>query len=140
MRSLTYLYEKDGYIVSKTLQRAASRDGNIRQRAKFEGLAAYRGNRIFVIEREAGDDGSLVETILFPAHRQQVNYLRGLTLGVASRPRHTPYASKTIWKRISDAVSLREAVQVCGAFDPDNRKIDPIIREFLDASSQSLPL
>ena len=138
LRCLTQIYEQDGYILCKTLQRVTSRDRSIRQRAKFEGLVTYRGTRIFVIEKEEGDEGGIVETILLPAQRQKVNYLRGLTLGVASRPRYTPYFSKTIWKRISETTSLREALVACGAYDSTNRKMDATVRNFLDGPAQSL--
>ncbi len=140
LRNLTQLCEKDGLIAAKTIQRATSRDQTIRQRSRFEGLATYRGNCIFVVESEAGVDGSVVETILFPAHRQQVNYLRGLTLGVASRPRFTPYASRTIWKRIGARTSIREAINACGAYGIDSREIDPTIRKFLNVPAQTLVL
>jgi transcriptional regulator with XRE-family HTH domain len=137
---LTHLFEQNGYVVSRTLQRAKSIDEGIRQRARFEGLATYRGNRIYVVEREGGEDGSVVETVLYPAHRQQVNYLRGLTIGVASRPRLVPYSSRTIWKRISERTSARGAIQACGVYGVNSRNIAPTIRDFLQSPTENLLL
>ncbi|PZU81889.1 MAG: XRE family transcriptional regulator [Shinella sp.] len=139
MCSLTCLFEQNGYVVSRTAERARSKDGSIRQRARFEGLSSFHGDRIYVIEREAGEDGSVAQTILCPAHRQQVHYLRGIALGVASRPSLAPYFSRTIWKRISERVSAREALQACGVYKIDSRRLEPPVREFLKAPTENLP-
>ena len=88
-----------------------------------------------LVEIEEGKDTSLVETILYPTHRQQVNYLRGVTLGVASQPRLTPYSSKTIWRRVPDRITAREALQDCGISDISSRKVGHTIREYLGAET-----
>ncbi|AXI45815.1 XRE family transcriptional regulator [Sulfitobacter sp. SK012] len=136
---LTHTYEQNGYVVARTLQRAKSKDGSMRQRARFDGLATFRGNRIYVIEREPDENGSIAETVLYPDHRQQVNYLRGVTLGVASRPGLAPFVSKTIWKRLSERMSVREAVQACGVYGFQDRRITPTVREFMQSPIDTLP-
>lgn len=131
MRSLLWLYEKDGFVVTRSLERVISSEDSIRQRIRFDGLAAFRSSRIYVLESEQSDSAGIVETIMFPAHRQQVNYLRGMSLGVAWRPRLTPYSSRTIWKKISVRVSLREAIEDCGVFAQNSPRLDPTVRGFL---------
>ena len=131
LRSLIWLYEKDGFVMTRSLERVISKDGSINQKSRYEGVAAQRGNRMYIVEHEMVRDGSVVETILTPSHRQEVKYLRGMTIGVAWRPHISPYASRSIWKRISDATSLRDALKSCGAFRLDSREIDPTIRAHL---------
>ncbi|MCP5072014.1 MAG: helix-turn-helix transcriptional regulator [Rhodobacteraceae bacterium] len=131
MRSLIWLREEEGYVVGHTFERAYIVDESVRQKTRYSGLASYRGNRIYVIETAFSDDGFISETILFPAHRQQVNYLRGMTIGVATRPHLAPYSSPTIWKRIPEKVSARQAVDATGIFPTNSTRIDPIIRKFL---------
>ncbi|MCP5088519.1 MAG: hypothetical protein GY952_17150 [Rhodobacteraceae bacterium] len=133
MRTLIWLREQDGFVIGHTFERATTTDGSILQKIRYSGLATYRGNRIYLIENAFSDDGFLSESILFPAHRQQVKYLRGMTMGVALRPRLAPYSSPTIWKRISAAVSAREALQACGAVPINGPLIDPTIRKFLSS-------
>lgn len=137
LRSLIWLYEKEGYVMTRSLERVRSKDGSIHQDSRYEGMAVQRGNRIFVVEHEMVRDGSVVETILTPSHRQQVNYLRGLTIGVAWRPHVMPYASRSIWKRIEEKVSAREALTACGAYSPDSRDIDPAVKAFLNGDGTS---
>jgi len=140
LRSLIWLREKDGYVMCRSLERVRSQDGNINQKSRYEGMAAQRGNRIYVVEHETVRDGSIVETILTPSHRQEVKFLRGMTMGVAWRPHVTPYASRSIWKRVDERVSAREALKACGAFSIESRHIDPTVRAHLiGQSDQRLP-
>ena len=131
LRSLIWLYEKNGYVMTRSVERVTGRDGRVNQKSRYEGMVSQRGNRVFVVEHEMVRDGSIVETILTPSHRQQVKFLRGMTIGVAWRPHVSPYASRAIWKRIEDKVSLREALKACGAFPPQSRHIDTTVQAYL---------
>lgn len=131
LRSLIWLYEKDGFVMTRSLERVTTADGSTRQKSRYEGVAKQGGNRIYAVEQEMVREGSLVETILTPSHRQEVKYLRGLTIGVAWRPHVTPYTSRVIWKRLEERISARDAIRACGAFRLDSREIDPTIRSFL---------
>lgn len=134
MRSLIWLREDRGYVVTHSFERADDPKGQVRLRTRYTGLATWRGSHIYVFERAFTDDGFLSETILYPPHRQQVSYVRGLTMGVASRPRLTPYASPAIWKRVPERVSPREAIEATGVFRFQSSTIDPTIREYLSAA------
>lgn len=131
VRTLIWLREEDGYVVSRAVERALSDDGSIVQKTKYSGLAAYKGNRIYLLEAANSEDGFLSETILFPAHRQQIKYLNGMTMGVATRPRMAPYSSATIWKRVPERTSIREALTQTGIFSLDDTRVDVIVRKQL---------
>ncbi len=131
MRTLIWLREQDGYIVSHTFERALSDDLSIVQKTRYSGLAAYKGNRIYLLESANSEDGFLSESILFPAHRQQIRYLNGMTMGVATKPRMAPYASATIWKRLPESTSIREALRQTGIFSFQDTRIDAIVRNQL---------
>lgn len=139
LRSLVRLYEQDGFVASRTFEQAVSVDETIHQKVRYNGLAAYRGNCLYVVESENYNDGGVVETILSPAPRQQVNYLRGMTLGLAWRPRVTPYSSRVIWKRLDERVSAREALKDCGRFPIDSTKLDLTARTFLRSGLAKSP-
>lgn len=137
LRSLIWIYEKDGYVMSRSVERVVAEDGSVNQKSRYDGMVSQRGNRVYVVEHEMVRDGSIVETILTPSHRQQVKYLRGMTIGVAWRPHISPYASRSIWKRIDNKVTLREALKACGVFPAQSRQIDPVIRKYLSDPSDS---
>lgn len=132
LRSLIWLYEKDGYVMTRSLEKVRAKDGSIYQNSRYEGMVAQRGNRIYAVEHEMVREGSIVETILTPSHRQQVRFLRGMTMGVAWRPHVSPYASRAIWKRVDERVSARDALKACGAFPIRSRHIDPTVRTYLE--------
>lgn len=131
LRSLIRIYEQDGFVMTRALERVSTPDGSVTQRSRYEGLVTLRGNRLYVVEHEMVREGSVVETILTPSPRQRVRYLKGMTIGVAWRTHAVPYASRSIWKRIDERVSARDALRACGAFPLGSRDIDPTIRSLL---------
>ena len=131
MRSLVWLKEERGAVVTHTYERGDDREQKVRQRVRYSGLAALAGGRIYLIERAFSDDGFFSETILYPPHRQQVQYIRGMTMGVASRPRLSPYASRVIFKRVPEKVSAKDALKSTGVFPRNSAAVDPVVRDFL---------
>ena len=132
MRTLIWLRELDGKVVSHTYERALSKNQGIVQKTRYSGIAAYRGNRIYLLETANSEDGFLSTSILFPAHRQQVNYLQGMTMGVATRPRMAPYSSSTMWKKLPERTTAREALDATGIYNIGDTRIDLVVRNHFD--------
>lgn len=130
-RALVLLYERDGFILTRNVERAVDPQRGVRQRSKYEGLVSFRGERLFIVERETRSEDSICETILFPAHRHQLSYLRGVTFGLSWRPHRSPYASRTIWKRLKPGTDVRAALAACRVLEMDSRELDPVVREFI---------
>ncbi|WP_037253915.1 helix-turn-helix transcriptional regulator [Roseobacter sp. SK209-2-6] len=133
--SLVRVSEKDGYVTCRSYENAVSVDKSIRQVSRYDGLVTMRGNRIYVTEHERTREGCVAQTILYSAHRQQLKYLRGVTMGVAWRPYAHPYAAKAIWKRLDERVTAREALERCGTYSEKSLQIDPTIRNYLSSPS-----
>lgn len=129
--SLIRIQERDGLFTIRSREIATSPDKSTHQISRYSGLVTMRGNRIFVTEHELAREGSVANTILYSAHRQQLKYLRGMTMGVAWRPYPHPYAAKTIWKRLHERVSAREAIASCGIYPAQSNRIDPTVRKHL---------
>lgn len=105
-------------------------------RSRFEGCATYRGDRLFILEYSPRVQDSFGQTILYPAHRHDPNYLSGMTCGIAWHPRRSPFASRVILKRVRETTPLRKAIEGCGLYPPDGRSLDPVIRGFFAEGSQ----
>ena len=127
----TFLDERDGQIMSRTVERGLSPDREPLQRTRYDGKASFHGSRIFVVEFESDQEGSITETILYPAHRQQRIYLRGMTMGISWRPRRMPYSTRVIWKRAEITSSVTDVLGRCGVYSIDHKIIDPTTRNFL---------
>ncbi|WP_293575718.1 helix-turn-helix transcriptional regulator [Phaeobacter sp.] len=133
--SLIRIVERDGMMVIKSRESAVSADNSVRQISRYEGLVTMRGNRIFATEHEMIREGSVAQTVLHTAHRQELKYLRGMTMGLAWRPFPHPYAAKTIWKRLDERVSARDAIRACGIYPQHSTRIDPAIRKYLEVGT-----
>lgn len=133
--SLVRFTEKDGLITCRSYENATSGDESVKQISRYQGLVTLRGNRIFITEHEQAHEGSVAQTILYTAHRQQLKYLRGMTMGVAWRPYPHPYAARTIWKKLSERVSAREAIAACGTYPAQSLQIEPTIRNHLNTQT-----
>lgn len=131
MIGATFLDEYAGQIMTRTIERGLGPDREALQRTRYDGKASYHGSRIFVVEFENDQESSLTETILYPAHRQQRTYLRGMTMGISWRPRRTPYASRAIWKRADPTASANDVLRRCGVYPINHKIIDPTVRNFL---------
>lgn len=127
---------ENGAARTRYLARVRDPDFQRLFRSRFEGCATYRGDRLFILEYSSRVKDSFGQTILYPAHRHDSNYLSGMTFGIAWHPRRSPFASKVILKRVREATPLRDAVEACGLYPPDSRSFDPIIRGFFSEGAQ----
>jgi transcriptional regulator with XRE-family HTH domain len=129
-RSLVSLYEEDGRIHSKSIERRANRDISTGYLSKYRGLASWLGNCIFVVEFECLSGDSIVETVLFPPYRKTLDVMTGMTFGVTSRVHRQPFASGVMWKFLGASIDFKEALARCGRISLSDRKLDPAVRRF----------
>lgn len=121
-------YEKERRILTRYLGRVRDPLYGTVTRSRFDGQAVLRGDRIFVLEYSRGVIDSFGQSILFPAHRHNANYLTGMTFGIGWHPHRGPFSSQVILRRLRPSQPLQEAVAQCGLYAPDSRSLDPIVR------------
>lgn len=139
VRGLVQLREEDGYVRVRTLERGRDSARGAHFRARYDGLAALRGEWMFLLEWECFSGVRVAETVLFAGHRRNFAYLTGLTLGVSWRPRHEPFASRMIWKRLAPSADIRKALGDCGTLPRESRELDPVVRGFLGHTAYPAP-
>lgn len=130
MRALVCVYEQDGMICTKTVERNRDPVEGTLYRSKYDGYLSLHGNRIFVVEFESLAQDAVVETVLYPTGRSQLTLLRGVTFGISSKQRN-PYVSRVVWKYLGQSVDLRAALRATGLFPIDGGTIDPGILRIL---------
>ncbi|HEV7251875.1 MAG TPA: helix-turn-helix transcriptional regulator [Mesorhizobium sp.] len=133
-RSLTHIYESQGKILSKTIERSPGSAETVPQLSKYAGLVSYLGNCIFIMEFETLSEDSLVESMLFPSYRKRLDILTGLTFGVTSQVHREPFASPIAFKYLGPVISVKEQMRSCGLFSMEDRGIDPRIRRYLQSA------
>jgi len=133
MCSLVKLYEADGHVMTKTIERVTSEDGATRHRSRYKGMVTLRGNHIFIVEREVAHNGTIIETILTTSHRVQSRFLFGVGVSVAGQKQAAPYASRCVYRRLEEHLDIRAAVKACGVYPGHSRLVDPKVRTHLGA-------
>jgi len=131
-RSLIVLYEYEGKVYSKTIERSGTNPAD-RQLSKYEGMVSFLGNYIFLLEFETLFGDTLVETMMFPAYRRRLDILTGLTFGVTSNVHRQPFASPIVWKYLGVTVDRRAQIRACAIYDIEDRRIDPAARRHLQS-------
>lgn len=129
--SCAHLREQDGRVVVTTLERIEDPESGIRQRSRYNGLAAYRRGRIFVTERTRGEAPTFGQTILLPFEIHQRLYLRGLTMGVSWRKDNQPYASRMMWRSHGAAPDIRKLIRACGTYPLASADVPSVVTNYL---------
>lgn len=131
VRSLVRLFEVDGRVASKSIERRSLTSDASGYISKYLGLASYLGNCIFVVEFEFLTADSIVETVLFPPYRKKLDVLTGLTFGLTSRLHRQPFSSPIVWKFLGRTVDHREALAMCGRLPLSDPSLSPNVRRVL---------
>ena len=132
--ALVHLYEKDGKILSKTIERSHDPLDDTLYLSKYDGQVALLGNRIFVVEFQSLDRDALVETVLYPFGRGQLSYLRGTTFGVTSRQRK-PFASEVVWKFLGTNIDVKAALNTVGLYNRSSKQLDQKVISILNSEN-----
>lgn len=135
-RSMVCLYEREGRVCSKTIERTGPHE-EVREILKYEGMATFLGNCIFLLEFETLSADTIVESILYPSYRKSLDILTGLTFGMTSQVYRQPFASPIAWKYLGRSVEVKEQLEACGSYNRNDVRIDPRIRKYLNAAGLS---
>ena len=128
--ALVRLDEFNGMVRCKSLERSVDPDDGSLYLSKYDGRVAMLGNRIFVMEFQSLARDALVETVLKPVGRGQLQYLRGTTFGITSRQR-MPFSSPVVWQYLGEMRSLRGAIRRVGRHDINSTRLDQRARTIL---------
>ncbi len=132
IRSLVSLYEHQGRVLSKTIERLRDPLHGARFVYKYNGIVTTSANRIFIAEYDAlqHDDFSL--KILYRTHRSHVNFLSGLVTGTSSRPDRQPTSARVALEYLGGSIDTRAELRKCGMFVPNQYNINPKILSLID--------
>ncbi|MDA9009324.1 hypothetical protein N9K16_05120 [Alphaproteobacteria bacterium] len=132
LRTLTCIYEQDGMVLNKTIDRVKDPFDGTLFLSKYDGYVSLLGNRIFVVEFQSLAQDAIVETVLLPESRSELSSLQGATIGISSK-RRSPYFSKTVWKYLGRTIDHRRAVGSIGLIPINSPALDPGILKILGA-------
>jgi transcriptional regulator with XRE-family HTH domain len=130
LRTLTSVYEQDGMVLTKTIDRVRDPVDGTLFLSKYDGYVSLLGNRIFVVEFQSLAQDAIVETVLLPESRSELSSLQGATIGVSSK-RRAPYFSKVVWKFLGRTIDHRKALGSIGLLSINSPILDPAVLQVL---------
>jgi len=130
VKSLMSVYEKNGVICTKAIEHLTASGDEFSDACwfKYAGTMFYLSDRIFVFEYETLTKNSLNLTILNASYRSKISSLRGIAMGVASRPSREPSACRVEWEYLGNDINVRAALKSCRLYKHDCDDIDPALK------------
>jgi len=132
IRSLVNLYEHQGRILSKTIERVISPAHGGRSIYKFDGIVTTSADRLFIAEHDSLQQDGFSLKILFRTHRSHVTFLSGLVTGTSSRPDRQPTSARVVLESLGQTIDNKAELRKCGMFVPSHHNINPTILSLID--------
>tara|TARA_R110002094_G_scaffold178152_4_gene157442 strand:- start:3287 stop:4105 length:819 start_codon:yes stop_codon:yes gene_type:complete len=128
-RSLLCVYEADGAVLTKNIERYPDENDGAAAINKFEGVALYNSERMFIYEREITPGTRIWQTVVYANTLKYSTYLSGLTMGIATETVRDIACYRVVYEFLGTNVNSRMALRGCGTFDLDSPKISKFIRD-----------
>ena len=132
IRSLVNIYEHQGRVLSKTIERLKDPIHGERFVYKYDGLVTTSADRIFIAEQDSLQQDDFSIKILIRTHRSHVNFLSGLVTGISARPDRQPSSARVALEYLGRTIDTRTALKKCGMFVANQHNVNPKILSFID--------
>ena len=131
MKTLVCLYEHEGQVLSKSIERLRDPVTGHRFVFKYSGIVTMKAERLFIAETSTLSAGEMAMTILYSTYRSQATKLSGLTMGSSSASRREPTVARVIYSKIGTNVDMKKALRTCGLLLPSSLEIPADIKPLL---------
>ncbi len=132
IRSLVNIYEHQGRVLSKTIERLRDPIHGARFVYKYDGLVTTSADRIFIAEQDSLQQDDFSMKILIRTHRSHVNFLSGLVTGTSGRPDRQPTSARVVFEYLGRTIDTRTALKKCGMFVANQHNVNPKILSIID--------
>jgi len=129
-RSLIHLFEADGIVGTKTIERTANKDKPMSV-VKYDGIAYYSGHRLYISEREKFLGQTIWHTTLYATSTKREQFFSGLGLGSTTDSVQDISCYRSIFQFLGRSVNSRDALGGCGLFSLSDNEIPSYIREHI---------
>ena len=127
IRSLMHVYERQGRLISKRIERVKDPIHGERFVYKFDGFVSSGADRLFIVEQDSLQQSGVTLRILFRTHRSHVNFLSGLVTGTSMRPDNRPTSARVVLEYLGRTIDAKAELRKCGMFVPSRHNINPNI-------------
>jgi transcriptional regulator with XRE-family HTH domain len=128
LRNLVRFEQREGGVYYRRSERLVERPGEKAYRGVYRGMAHFLTDRIFLVDYETLTGLEISQTILFPSFKNRITRLTGLKLGVSGSGERMPCSARVVYDYLGRAVDLRQALSLCGLYEPDDPRLDAALR------------
>lgn len=130
-RTLIHLFEVDGIVGTKTIERTLSEEGAASV-TKYDGIAYYSGHRLYISERERFLGQTIWHTTLYATTTQREQIFSGLCLGSTTDSVQDISSYRSIFQFLGPTVNHYNALKGCGWFPLDSSEISAYVRDHIE--------
>ena len=124
IRSLASIHQEDEKYYWKNIEILRDPEtGRTTGVNKYDGACFYLADRIYVIEHETLELGSITQVTLYPSHRHRLDRLVGIQMGAPTRRGRKPGASRVLLEFLGRDINIRAALRKTGLFFPHGGEI-----------------
>ncbi len=130
LRSLLKITGDAGTMTYQRIENVARIDpAEPRVKCKYQGMAFYLNDRIFLIDYDSLTGNEISQTVLYPNYQHRLTRLSGLKLGVSTGSRREPLCARVVLDSLGRQLSVKKALYRCGLFEPGSPEIEPEIED-----------
>ena len=127
LKALVCLFEIDGVVYTRNFERENRGAQKRPYVTKYNGIAYYSGNRIYISEREQYWGKQIWHTILYASTTRRERFFSGLTMGSTSDSVQDIACYRTIFQFLGSDLDVREALKRCGVYAQDSPEISAYV-------------
>ena len=117
LRSLLKIAGEAGTMTYQRIENVARIDRpEPRVKCKYQGMAFYLNDRIFLIDYDSLTGNEISQTVLYPNYQHRLTRLSGLKLGVSTGSRREPLCARVVLEArsaVRSASRRRSTVAAC---------------------------
>lgn len=128
IRSLASIYKENERFYWSNIELLRDPEtGRSQGMNKYKGAVFYLADRIYIVEYETVELGSITQATLYPSHRSRLDTLIGIQTGGPTGRGRKPGASKLALEYLGRDTDVRQAMKRIGLFNPNDGSIRPEI-------------
>ena len=133
VRSVVCIYPKDGIPHHYYVERFPSYDDPKKNdyTFKYHGLTTMLSDRLIMVDFETIQRNEMTYTILVPSHRNKMQFLFGITTGIAATLHREPFSTRVALHKREKGLITKSHLKRARTLHPDDASIPYEIKEHL---------
>ncbi|WP_285412661.1 helix-turn-helix transcriptional regulator [Pseudomonas sp. lyk4-40-TSB-59a] len=132
--SLVSIKALDGHFVYERVEPSEIRSSGSDRTSchRYEGVAYYLGDRLFLIDYESLATSEINQTILIPSFKTRNARLNGLKMGVTACDHRIPVCSRVVWSSLGTKACGQDAFRKVREYCDDDQELDSDLKARLE--------